>query len=469
MERQAALDKRITLFVLTWPILIETFLRMFMGTIDTFMLSGYSDYAVTGVGASNQYVSILILLFQMVSGGAGIIIAQYLGAKNSNKASNVALVAIMFNLVFAVLISAIMFAFSEKMLMIMNLEREVFLFSKEYLVIMGSFSFLQALNITISAILRSYGHVKYPMLVNMSVNVLNIMGNAVFIYGLYGMPVLGVKGVAIATVGSQTIGVLVLFVILKRNVGISFSLTKVLKIPKVEINDILKSIYKIGGPSAGEALSYNTAQIVVTSIISTIGTYALTTRFYVYSLMFYIMMFGLATAQATQIMIGHLIGAGKKDEAYKTCIRSLKLSIMVSFFVAIVFAIFGKTLLGLFTEDMNIINLGSILFIITIILEPGRTFNLVIGHSLKGAGDAKYILILGLLSMWLVLVLMSYVLGIVMGLGLVGVWIAFAADEWLRGIMMLKRWKSRKWEEKAVASKEENYITNEDELLQTVN
>lgn len=186
MEREQVLGKRITLFALVWPILIETFLRMFFGTIDTFMLSGYSDNAVAGVGAANQYVSILIMLFQMVSGGAGIIISQYLGAKNEKKASNVALVAIMFNLLFGILISTAMFAFSAKILGLMNFEKDVFLYSKEYLVIIGSFSFLQAASITVSAILRSHGHVKYPMLVNMGANLLNIIGNAIFIYGLFG-------------------------------------------------------------------------------------------------------------------------------------------------------------------------------------------------------------------------------------------------------------------------------------------
>jgi putative MATE family efflux protein len=470
MNREQVLDKRITFFALVWPILIETFLRMFFGTVDTFMLSGYSDSSVAGVGAANQYISILILLFQMVSGGAGIVISQHLGAKDDKKASHVALIAVLFNLLFGILISVIMFALSGKMLELMSFQPEILKYSKQYLIIVGSFSFMQAASITASATLRSYGLVKYPMLVNMGANLLNIIGNAIFIYGLFGAPVLGVKGVAISTISSQAVGLIVMIVVIKRNLGIRFSLSEVLKIPKKEVVEVLKSIFKIGGPSAGESLSYNTSQIVITSFISTMGAFALSTRFYVYNMMFYIMMFGLATAQATQIIIGHLIGAGKKEEAYKSCMYSLKLSVIVSASVAILFAVFGKTLLGLFTDDINIIELGGILFIITIILEPGRSFNLVIGYALKAAGDAKYTLYLGLISMWLVLVTMSYFLGVSMGLGLVGVWIAFAMDEWLRGIMMLKRWKSRAWEKKAVVTKKEGCIEDEDEkLLQTVN
>ena len=163
MEKEQFLDKRITLFALVWPILIETFLRMLFGTVDTFMLSGYSDNAVAGVGAANQYVSILILLFQIVSTGSGIIVAQNLGAKNTKKASNVVLLSIIFNAVFGFLISILMLVFSGKILGLMNFDIEVYQYSKEFLTIIGSFSFIQAISITISAILRSYGHVKYPV------------------------------------------------------------------------------------------------------------------------------------------------------------------------------------------------------------------------------------------------------------------------------------------------------------------
>ncbi len=472
MEKNNFLDKRITLFALIWPILIESFLRMLFGTVDTFMLSGYSDKAVAGVGAANQYVSILILIFQIVSGGSGIVISQYLGAKNNKKASDVAVVSIMFNLVFGLLISLILFIFAGKILGLMNFSSDVYQFSKEFLTILGSFSFIQAVSITVSAILRSHGHVKYPMMVNMGANALNIIGNFIFIYGMFGMPVLGVKGVAISTVTSQFVGLIAIFIILKKKVGISFSVIKVLKMPKDLITDSLKSIFKIGGPSAGESISYNISQVVITAIIAKyMGEDPLTARFYVFNLMFYIMLFGLATGHATQIMIGHLIGAGRTDDAYKTCMRSLKIAVLVSIAVALVFAIFGKVLLGLFTDNENIIKLGGILFIITIVLEPGRSFNIVLGYSLKGSGDAKFTLYLGLVSMWSIAVGMTYLLGVTLHLGLIGVWAAFAMDEWVRGIVMLKRWRSRAWEKMSLVKKEDmvEVNTNNEELLQSVN
>ena len=207
----------------------------------------------------------------------------------------------------------------------------------------------------------------------------------------------------------------------------------------------LKNLLKIGIPSAGEHLSYNTSQIVITYFIVMIGTEALTTKVYAQSLMMFIFLFSVAISQGTQIMIGHQIGAGKIEEAYKRCIKSLRLAILISILTAIPIAFFSDTLLGFFTDNPDIIALGGTLILFTVILEPGRSFNLVVINALRAAGDVRFPVYIGILSMWGVSVTVSYVLGIHFGFGLVGVWIAMILDEWLRGIIMLYRWKSRIW------------------------
>ncbi len=451
MTTEYITDKRGVLFSLTWPIFIETFLRMLFGSVDTFMLSGYSDKAVAGVGAANQYVSILVLLFQVVAAGSGIVISQHLGAKNYKKASEVTAVSIVFNLVFGLIISVILFIFAGRLLGIMDFEKDILNYSKEFLTILGSFSFCQALSCTISAILRSHGYVKAPMFVNMGANALNIIGDCIFIYGLFGLPVLGVKGVAMSTVFSQFVGLVMIFIIFMKKVDMRLGFKDVFLLSRSAVRNILGDILRIGAPSAGESLSYNLSQVAITAIISTMGASALTARFYVFNLMLFIMLFALSIGQSTQILIGHLIGANRMEEAYKTCLRSFKISIAISFITAVIFSVFSRGLLGMFTRDNEILSIGSMLLSITIILEPGRAFNIVLGSSLKGAGDARFIFILGLMSMWGVAVFLSYIFGIYLGLGLIGVWIAFAGDEWLRGIVMLIRWRSRAWEKMSVS------------------
>lgn len=452
MEEKNAIDKRMTLFALTWPILIESFLRILFVNVDTFMLSQYSDKAAASVGAAGQYVSITVLLYQVIASGTSIVISQNLGAKNNRKAVDVALVSLVVNLLMGVLVSVALVSFSGKILGIMNFESEVYNYASDYLLIMGMFSFVTAMNATTTAILRSYGFVKVSVFVNIGANLVNVVGNMIAIKGFMGIPVLGVKGVAASTVISQCVSLVCLFAAMLRNIGQDMKLKRIFSFPRTLFKEVLRDVFKIGGPSAGENLSYNISQIVITAIINLMGTYALTARFYVFSIMFFMMMCALSIGQATQIMVGYLIGAGKMDDAYKTCLRSLRISVFISFVTAIVFASFGKILVGLFTDNEQILSMGSIMLAIAIIIEPGRAFNIVLGGSLKGAGDARFILFLGIGSMWGIAVLMSYVLGIHFGLGLIGVWIAFASDEWFRGIMMLLRWRSRVWESKSVVS-----------------
>jgi Na+-driven multidrug efflux pump len=114
--------------------------------------------------------------------------------------------------------------------------------------------------------------------------------------------------------------------------------------------------------------------------------------------------------------------------------------------MAMIAAIFSHQLLSIFTDNKHIIQTGSILLICTILLEPGRAFNLIVISSLRAAGDVRFPVMMGIISMWGISIPIAFVLGIHFHLGLIGVWIGFIADEWLRGLFMLWRWRSRKWE-----------------------
>jgi Na+-driven multidrug efflux pump len=119
--------------------------------------------------------------------------------------------------------------------------------------------------------------------------------------------------------------------------------------------------------------------------------------------------------------------------------------LIIAIVVASLVALLAPWLLGLFTHDPVIIAAGVTLMRIGIVLEPGRVFNLVVINSLRATGDARYPVLMGALSMWGVLVFGSWLLGTYFDLGLTGVWIAMTLDEWLRGLMMYRRWRQRKW------------------------
>ncbi|WP_347318004.1 MATE family efflux transporter [Rossellomorea sp. RS05] len=433
--------KRMTLFALTWPIFIEILLHMLMGNADTLMLSQYSDRSVAAVGVSNQILSLIIVMFGFIATGTAILVAQHIGAKEHAISGEVALVSLVTNLAFGVLLSAILLLAGKGILEIMGLPRELMEEASGYLRIVGGFIFIQAIIMTAGAILRSYGYTKDAMYITIGMNILNVAGNYLFIFGPFGLPVLGVEGVAISTIASRFIGLVVSIIVIKKRIPSALPLNKLGHIPVRH----MKNLLKIGIPSAGEQLSYNGSQMVITYFIVSIGTYALTTKVYAQNLMMFIFLFSVAISQGTQIMIGHMIGARQYEDAYARCLKSLKIAIIISLCMAGIVSIAAEPLLGIFTSNEEIISSAKVLIYLTLLLEPGRSFNLVVINALRAAGDVKFPVYLGIASMWGIGVPLSYLLGITLELGLVGVWISFIADEWLRGLLMLRRWRARTW------------------------
>ncbi|MEC2071526.1 MATE family efflux transporter [Alkalihalophilus marmarensis] len=444
MTKKAKTARNATLFALTWPIFIEILLHMLMGNADTLMLSQYADDAVAAVGVSNQLLMVIIVMFGFIATGTSVLVAQHLGANQDEDAGRVATVSIIGNFIFGLFLSLLLFAAGPAILLMMGLPEELLKEATLYLQIVGGFSFIQSVLMTIGAVLRSHQFTKDVMYITIGMNILNVIGNYLFIFGPFGIPVLGVTGVAISTTISRTLGLIVIaFVLFYRLKGrLPFSFMR-RSFPSYE----LKSLLKIGIPSAGEHLSYNGSQLVITFFIVMMGTEALTTKVYTQNIMMFILLFAIAIGQGTQIIIGHQVGAKKLDEAYERCIRSLKIAIAVSTSMAVIVYFSSRPLLSIFTNNEQIITAGATLLLLTIILEPGRAFNLVVINCLRAAGDVKFPVYLGILSMWGVSIPVAYFFGVHMGLGLVGVWIGFIADEWLRGLLMLWRWRQGHWRE----------------------
>ncbi|UOK58801.1 MATE family efflux transporter [Bacillus sp. CMF21] len=434
-------DRKLTLFALTWPIFIELFLHMLMGSADTIMLSQYSDHSVAAVGVANQILNVLIVMFGFIATGTIVLITQNIGANNNKSALEISQISIAANLILGIAVGLIVIIFSESMLKMMNLPADLLPEANYYLRLVGGLCFIQALIMTIGAVLKSYGFTKDTMYITIGMNILHIFGNYIFIYGPFGLPVLGVEGVAFSTVASRFIGLIVISYLLVKRISFEQKFRQVFKLPVSH----LKNLLKIGVPSAGEHLSYNGSQIVITIFITMIGAEALTTKVYAQNLMMFIFLFSLAISQGNQILIGQMAGAREYDRAYKRCINTLYWAIGMSTAIAVVFSISTDFLFGIFTSNPEILQIGATILLLTVILEPGRAFNLVIISALRATGDVKFPVYMGILSMWGISVPLAYLLGIHFELGLAGIWVAFIADEWLRGILMLIRWRSKVW------------------------
>ena len=440
MPKNEKFHQRMSIVALTWPILVEILLRTALGTSDVFMLSGYSDKAVSAVGVITQLTFFLIIVSTFVSSGTGILIAQYNGAERTLDATNVGVASIALSVVVGLLLSIAAVLGAVHLISFYGLEPQVELYAQEYLIISGAMTFNVTIGIVFTTILRSYGYSRSPMVVNMVSGLLNVVGNYIALYQPFGLPVYGVQGVAIATVVSQIVGTVTLGFILKYS-PISLPMGSLKNVPA----GVYKKILKIGGMNAGEVLSYNMAQIAIVYFVVQMGTASLAAFTYAQNIARFSFAFALAIGQATQIQTGYYIGNGWIESILKRVQIYFLVSFVVSISAASAIYLLRDSILPLFTHQPEILYLTGTLMMGSIILEAGRVFNLVFISALKGAGDVRFPVQIGILCMWGVGVCFSYLLGIHWGFGVIGAWMAIALDEWVRGIIMLVRWRSSSW------------------------
>ncbi|WP_442600100.1 MATE family efflux transporter [Neobacillus sp. D3-1R] len=430
-----------SLFSITWPLFIEISLHMSMGIISTLILSGYSDNAVAGVGVANQIINIFILVFNVTAIGATILIGQNLGANHLERARRLAKSAFGVNVWVGIAMAVVVAAFGGTFLKFYGLSGEVYDFALTFLTITGLSLFLEAISLALSAVLRSYGHTKETMVVTVIMNVINIIGSFIAIKGLFGLPVTGVAGVAYSMVVARVFIIVALFYFVYKQLALKFHIKDIFKIDKTDV----KGLLSIGVPSAGENLSYQLSQVMITSFVALIGDGALAARIYILNISMLCFLFTFAIAQGTQLLIARYIGAKQYDRALKRGLKTLKISVIVSAAVSLTIALIGKPVLNVFTTDSTIMAIALPVLWAIVFIEPGRAMNIVLMGSLKSVGDVRFPVIIGIICMWGVAVVFSYIFGITLGLGLLGIWLAQGLDEWVRGVFALKRWLSQPW------------------------
>lgn len=433
--------------VLALPIVLEQFFRILVSSIDTIMLSSYSQQAVAAVGLISQYIFFIHILFNVICIGTSIVLTQYLGAKRENESREVAQAsAVMVSLV-AIVVFIIVLSAGRTLLEQYSIEPEVREFAWEYFYIFGGIgTFFTAFSLLQGTILRSYGYARDAMYISLTANVINVIGNAFALYGFFGLPVLGVRGVAASSAFAHLVACILLAIRIKRRPDVHFPLRDWMKVPRT----IYKTILSIGIPTAGENMAYNVAQIVLMAFVSTLGTWAMSSMIYAQTIARFVFVIAMSIGNAVQIKTGYFVGAKRPEAAYKRVFRYQFIGTAISILLILILNLVKTPIIGLFTSVQEIATLTSSLLVISIYIEAGRSLNLITIPALKGAGDIKFPVLYGLFSMWCIMVLGAYILGFKLGFGLLGIWFAIGTDETLRGIVMIFRWKSKRWMTKAI-------------------
>ncbi len=446
---QKKLNLRKNVRSLTLPIFIEMLMVAMMGATDTFMLSHYANDAVAAVGVANQLITFAFLVFQIINIGTSVLCSQYLGSGSRAKMEQVTAMALLLNIISGFILSAVLSLGAPTLLGWMGLKPDLMAYGLPYMQLAGAFAFFEAIHLTISASLRADHKAFYPMMVVILVNVVNIVGNYALIFGHFGMPAMGVEGAATATVISRGVATLVLFIILFYKHIPFRKLIEAFKAPFRELMHEMRNLIRIGLPSAGENMSYNAQQLVLTSFINMLGNEALTTRMYVVNTITFVFIFSICIAQGSGITIGHLVGNHRYHASYKLGWYALQLGIVITIVMSVTFACLGGQIFSLLTDNAEIIALGSTILIMDIAVEIGKVTNIFYTTVLRSVGDVNFPFYVGITIQWLVGVFFGWLFGIAFGWGLIGVWCALFLDEGIRGAIFVWRWYSKRWQQRA--------------------
>lgn len=439
------MKKEMNLFQLAWPIFVSNILGILLGFIDVFVLSKISDLAASAIGVACQIMSICTLIFSVVCGATSIMVAQYLGKKDREKASQIAAICIAINVILGLAIAIIVFIFHDAFLRLLGAKGELYTMASSYMKIMSWGIALDAYQSIIGSILYSHGKTKVSMYISVSMGILNLILDAILVLGLFGFPRMEVRGAAYATVIVKMICIVIMSVIFFKQVETIHIFSKIKNVKYAE----LKAIFKLGFLSVFDSVNYSITQLIITGIIfHSLSQTDIVARTYLQNIASFFQLFTNAIASATQIMVGHETGAGDYEKANQDCIKGLRISILSTGTICVVATVFSNQLFGIFTDNNEVIRMGFYLMLVNIIVELGRAVNVIFIWSLRGAGDVSIPVLIAVGCMWIIAVGGSWILVRFTSMGMIGIWMIAGIDECVRGGIMYKRWKSEKWKNK---------------------
>ena len=435
------------LFSLFWPLIIEQLLVVMIGIVDMVMVSSVGEHAVSGISLVETINFLIITSFNAIATGGSVVASQYLGRREEKNACGSARQLVYIS-VFISVILMVATIFTRRLMLrgifghiaddVMNSADIYFLF------IALSYPFL-ALYTSAAALFRCMGNSKVPMRAVIVINIFNIGANALFIYVFK----LGVAGAAMSTfIGRVITAAILIFVLIKDKTRI-INLCGIMKV-KLE-GAMIKRILNIGIPSGLESSMFQIGKILITRIFTMFGTAAIAANAVGATINSLAFMPGSGYGIGLLIIVGQCIGAGDYLAAKRYTKKIMLLSYATYFIININIFIFMKPIIGIFNlsaEAAELCELFLRIHCITSTLFWCPSF--VLPNALKAAGDARYVMIVAVCTMWLVRVCSAFFMAFTLGFGPVAVYLAMGADFLFRGIFFLKRWLSNKWIDKKV-------------------
>ena len=436
-----SLQSRPRLLALAWPMLAEMVLGFAVGMLGLWLASRESDNSSAAFALANQLQAVFFLLFRVIGMGVSVVITQNLGAGKRLAAQATARAALGASSWLGLITALLVFTGAGSLLELLNAPPAVLLLGRPYLQVLALALLLDAFNASMAAVMRAHLRTRDTMFNILAMHGVHLLLCIPLMRGAGLLPALGLVGFALAMALSRLFGLLVHLALWRWRLQIIPSARDWWRLQR----SLLRPVLQIGLPGAAENVAYRLAMLASVTVVAGMGSQSLATQTYAFQLMNVVVLFSVSLGFASEILIGHLVGAGRLREAHRLLRRSLLWGLLMAISMALLVALTAPWTLTLFTHDPQIIASATTLLWLTVLLEPGRTCNIVIINALRATGDARFPVAAGAASMLFVMAGGSWLLGVHFKLGLLGVWIAYGADEWLRGLAMAARWFGHGW------------------------
>lgn len=423
------------------PLFLEMLLGIGMGLVGTSFAARISDPAAAAFALGNHVFGMLFMLFRVIGAGVSVAITQSLGGGRRDFAARVARAVLGASTWIGLATAALATACAVPLMQLMNAPAEVLPLAAGFLTMLAPALLLDAWFASMSSVLRANLQNRPALAVVLLANATHLLLAWPLMFGLGPVPALGLTGYAVAQILGRVVALAANLLLWRRRLNLHPQWRDWFAIRKEPLAPVLH----VGLPGAAETVAYRLAFMVSIASVGLLGTEALATQAYVLQLSYVALIFGLASGVAVEIAVGHLVGGGHLHNAGHLVRRATGWGLLISVCTTILAAMLAPWMLSLFTQNAGIISTGTMLLWLTVLLEPGRTFNLIVINALRATGDARYPVVAGAASMLVVLAGGSWLLGVYFKLGLIGVWIAYAADEWIRGLLMWRRWVTLGW------------------------
>ena len=421
------------------PILGEFLLGMTVAMAGLWLASHSSDEAGAAFGLVAQVQEALAVIFRVLAIGLGVLIGQTLGAGQPERAKRSAMVALGAGTWAGLFALGWMLFGASLTLDVLNAPATVVPLAAPFMMMLAPVMLLDAYNLSMAAILRAHLHVRESLLVMVAMHLTHLLLAVPLMRGAGDWDGLGLDGYALAMLASRALGLALHLALWRRKMQLVPGARDWWSVPL----PLLLPVLRIGLPGAAVEMVYRVGFMVSLAATARLGAAALATHSYTLQLLKYVLLVSLAIGWACEIMVGRLVGAGELAAADRLVRKGVRNGLLASGGFALAFALAAPWLMRAFTRDPQIVAAAQTLLWMSLALETGRVFNLVLAGALRATGDVIVPAGASMVSMALVMGAGSYVLSRL--LGLPGIWFAYALDEWVRGLVLLARWLSRSW------------------------